>query len=109
MDNGRFDLTKGTIAPGETIIAAALRETEEESGITLVKFAWGLKTINLKNDLTMFIAVTNEEPEILPNPETGELEHQFAEWLDLDLHVNSFKSKLQPAIEWARNIVSGRN
>ena len=107
MDNGMFDLTKGAIDPGETIIAAALRETEEESGITLVKFVWGLKTVSLESNLVMFIAETNEEPKISPNPETGELEHQFAEWLDLDLHINSFKPKLRPAIEWAKNIVMG--
>ena len=77
MDDGSFDLPKGKVDPGETIIDAAIRETEEESGITLLNFKWGLKNIQVGN-ITMFIATTDEDPEIIANPETGEFEHEFA-------------------------------
>ncbi len=32
--NGRWDLPKGKVEPGETLLQAALREVEEETGIT---------------------------------------------------------------------------
>ena len=34
--NGRWDLPKGKVEPGETLLQAALRETEEETGIKCV-------------------------------------------------------------------------
>ena len=33
MRNGRYDLPKGKVEPGETLAQAALRETEEETGV----------------------------------------------------------------------------
>ena len=46
-----FDLTKGGIEPHETELDAALRETQEESGITNLDFKWGLQKIRLNNKL----------------------------------------------------------
>ena len=107
MDNGEFDLPKGAIETGETIIDGAFRECEEESGITLMKFPWGLKYFSV-NHVTLFVAVTEEEPVITPNPATQELEHQYAKWMDLELDdIKQFKPYLQPAILWAKNIVEG--
>ena len=104
MDDNSFDLPKGAMDPGESILQTALRETEEESGITHLQFNWGLKFISL-NNLTIFIAVTDEDPVIKPNPTTGELEHKYAKWLQFDEHY--FKPKLQPAVVWAKSIVFG--
>ena len=106
MDDESFDLPKGTMDPGEHILQTALRETEEEAGISHLQFMWGLKFIKL-NNLTIFIAVTDEDPVIKPNPETGELEHKFAKWLQFD--ESQFKTLLQPAIVWAKSIVDGGN
>ena len=104
MDDDAYDLPKGSMEPGENILQTALRETEEESGITLINFAWGLKHIAL-GGLTLFIATTDEDPIIRPNPVTKKFEHSHAKWLHFDEQV--FKPALQPAVRWANAIIAG--
>ena len=99
-----MDLPKGGIAPGEDVLSTALRETQEEANITDLSFRWGFKTVRL-NQLTMFLAETKQDPEITPNPHTGELEHIGASWLSWEDAHNSTKSWLSPSIAWAKNIV----
>ena len=38
--NGRWDLPKGKVEPGETLLQAALREVEEETGISVGSGQW---------------------------------------------------------------------
>ncbi len=38
--NGRWDLPKGKVEPGETLLQAALREVEEETGIKVDSGQW---------------------------------------------------------------------
>ena len=103
---GSYDLPKGGVEPGEDIFKAALRETEEESGITELDFAWGLVSTNARN-VKLFIAKTNEEPHIRPNPESGEYEHHGAKWLTFNQASTKLHPYLRPSIEWAKNIVLG--
>ena len=105
MKNGSFDLPKGSIEPGENIIHAAFRETEEESSIISLSFPWGMRYIAL-DSLTLFIAVTEEDPIIKKNPDTGLFEHEFAKWLHFKEEGN-FKKGLRPAVQWAKSIVNG--
>ena len=104
MDDDAFDFPKGSMDPGENIMQTAFRETREECNITNLSFPWGLKHIALGN-LTLFIAVTDDEPVIKRNPVTRSFEHKFAKWLQFnDQH---FKPWLRPAVEWAKFIVDG--
>ena len=103
-DHKGFDLPKGQMEPFETTLVAALRETEEESGITDLDFRWGLVTTQC-NNVTLYIAETNEEPTITPNPETGEFEHNSAHWLELDVASQSLRNYLQPSIVWAIAVI----
>ena len=104
MDHDAFDLPKGSMEFGENVIQTALRETEEECGVTAPRFAWGLKHISI-GGLTMFIAITDEDPVIKRNPKTNKFEHKFAKWLQFDEQY--FKPKLQPVVSWARDLVNG--
>jgi len=98
---GSFDLPKGGLEPGETILNGALRETEEECGITDLNFEWGLDFYKVRNVL-LFIASTNESPTIRPNPETGEFEHHAARWLTMDQAENMLHPYLRSVISWVR-------
>ena len=103
---GSYDLPKGGVEDGEDIFSAAIREAEEESGITGLDFKWGLVTTQVRN-VTLFIAVTKEEPVIKPNPATGEYEHHGAKWLTLDQAALSLHPYLRSTMEWVRETVGG--
>ena len=99
-----MDLPKGGIDPGEDVLSTALRETQEEANITDLYFKWGFKGIRLHH-CTMFVAATNQDPKIMPNPHTGDLEHLGSSWLSWDEAINSVKPWLSPCIIWARKII----
>ena len=102
---GKFDLPKGGMDKGESPFDAALRETEEECGITNLDFRWGINPIANVSHLTFFVAETNEDPIITQNPHTGILEHLFAEWMeweDLEIGLIDY---LSPALRKAQSII----
>jgi 8-oxo-dGTP pyrophosphatase MutT (NUDIX family) len=104
VDDKGFDLPKGQVEPFETNLVAALRECEEESGVSQLDFRWGLVTTQC-NNVTLYIAETTEEPNIRPNPETGEFEHYSAHWLDLDRASKSLRGYLRPSIDWVYEVI----
>ena len=77
--NGRWDLAKGKVEPGETLLQAALREVSEETGINPVpdKFSI-LKTYHIFNlyggwhlKQTSWFPMTAEKFEGIPQQEEG--------------------------------------
>ena len=56
---------------------------------------------------TMYVGVTNQEPEIVPNPHSGILEHAGYSWIPIIDAVNSEKIKkfLQPAVDYAHELI----
>jgi len=101
---GMYDLPKGGVETGETPFEAALRETEEEAGITDLNFKWGKEyttATGKKHDAVFYIAETSQEPEIRPNPETGEVEHHATKWLTPKQARKRIYTYLQPVVEWA--------
>jgi bis(5'-nucleosidyl)-tetraphosphatase len=104
VDHKGFDLPKGQVESFETTLAAALRETEEESGISDIDFRWGLVTTRC-NNVTLYIAETSEDPIIRPNPDTGQFEHTAAFWLELDVAEQRMREYLRPSITWAKRVI----
>tara|TARA_A100001011_G_C13535436_1_gene526282 strand:+ start:101 stop:502 length:402 start_codon:yes stop_codon:yes gene_type:complete len=102
-ENGKFDITKGIIDPGETDIETAIREVYEESGISDLKFSWGLGNIVYKRGIS-FVAETESEPFIPKNPITGVKEHVDYMWMTFDEARRSVEEFLVPAIEWAESV-----
>lgn len=104
-DKNVYDLPKGQIEAGETPLRTALRETFEESGVYDLNFGiCEFETIDVQGRLgrcRFFAASTSDDPQIVPNPETGEKEHSHAQWLDLEEAAKGVKPWLQPAVEWA--------
>ena len=107
--NGKYDLTKGIIDPGETAFEAAVRETREEASITELKFPYG-KVSHVYDACEMFVALTDQEPEIFPNPHSGVWEHKGYVWVPILEAVNSDRIKkfLQPALLFAFDLVRSK-
>jgi len=98
----KYDLTKGKVDKGESNFQAAVRETYEESGIKNIQFIWGKESLT-KDTVTMYVAVTNDEPKISKNPESGILEHDGFEWNDFEVAYILLPDFLKPFIIWAEN------
>ena len=103
-----MDLPKGGIDPGEDEITTALRETSEEAHITDLHFEWGFEAMQISH-VTMFVASTTQDPKVLPNPTTGELEHLGSSWLTWEEAHTSIKPWLSPCIPWARKKINDSN
>ena len=102
----KYDLTKGKIDKGESEFEAAVRETYEESGIKNLRFKWGRALLS-KGKITMFIAVTDDMPKILKNPESGDYEHDGFEWNSIDVSQVLLPVFLKPFAIWAKKIIEG--
>lgn len=109
-----YDLPKGEIEEGEDTFEAALRETEEECGITELDHPWGKDVIKLKNRhkkrrkvVTVYMARTSQDAAIQRNPKTGKYEHHDVKWLTLDEAEQGLHTYLRPAAHWARLKLAG--
>jgi len=105
--DGDWDLPKGTIDAGEEAYPTAFRELKEETGISHVDLLWG-DTCCVTGPLVMMIGVTDDEPNITPNPRTGIIEHQRAVWTSFANAFNIMPEFLKPCIIWAKGIVGGK-
>lgn len=106
-DDGEWDMPKGTIDAGEEAYPAAFRELKEEAGITHVDLLWG-DTCCVTGPLVMMVGVTDQEPDIQPNPHTGVIEHQRAIWVSFNKALQLVPEFLKPCIIWAKGIASGK-
>ena len=101
---GGYDIPKGHVEDGEDFFETALRETEEESNITELRFKWGLdykKTDRLK----VYLAETPQQGKIIRNKESGILEHEHLKWMDWDEMTEKTYEYLRPTIGWAKERV----
>jgi 8-oxo-dGTP pyrophosphatase MutT (NUDIX family) len=109
---GKIDIPKGHLEDGESSLGAALRECFEEAGIRVSPqdMRWGnvsFVSSRPHKDVTVYIAVTDQEPEIQMNPETKQYEHDGYHWLTWeDMRVRCYPY-LRDAVTWAQEIVEG--
>ena len=94
-----FDLTKGLIDNGETEFQAAKRETLEESGIYDLYYPVG-KISKSDENLTFFVGLTNQKPNIAPNPKSGKYEHDGYLWLNEEDAVKVLPGNLGDFVRW---------
>ena len=104
-DDGTYDLTKGQKEPGESLFDAAVRETGEESGIYDLRFEWGSDMSITYGKGKMFIASTNSDPFIPPNPDTQIKEHESAEFLTFEEAEKVVDNHLKDAVRWAKSVI----
>ena len=98
---------KGHVEPGEQPLAAAIRETEEETGIADLEFVWGEEhcdTVPYANNkiARYFVARTSTaDVDLKVNPELGRPEHHEYRWVDLTEAFALTPPRLRPVIAWA--------
>ncbi len=109
-----WDFPKGETQPGESPLEAAVRETQEETGITELSFHWGevSKETEPYNRGTKvaryYLAQTSvDQVDFAVNPRIGGPEHHEYRWLSGAEIETVAAARLLPVIRWARGIVEG--
>ena len=118
-----IDFPKGKLEDNETFLGAALRETKEESGLWDLDFAWGTvyketdpyKTKSngkkAKKVSRYYLARVNSgEVKIVPNEETGVVEHDNFYWVTYE-EAKDFplQPRIKEILDWARSLVENEN
>ena len=97
--NGIYDIPKGKIDPNESPFECALRECEEETGITIKNIVAGPYK---SGGLWIWLAKTNIEPTLGLNPHTGQPEHLGYKWVSPDILIDECLDYLKDSIIWAK-------
>jgi len=107
-----WDFPKGRVEPGETALAAAKRETREETTLEDLEFDWGEAHIDTapygreKKVARYFLARTTTEKISLPvNPQLGKPEHHEWRWCEWESAEQLVPERLWPVLRWAQIIV----
>jgi 8-oxo-dGTP pyrophosphatase MutT (NUDIX family) len=102
-----WDFPKGTVEPGEEPLAAAIRETAEESGITDLAFDWGTEYFETgpysgNKIARYYLARTRSERVVLGvNPLLRRPEHHEYRWVDMATALVLAAPRVKPVIGWA--------
>jgi len=119
-DGGRFlllrayrnwDFPKGAVERGEDPLAAAVRETDEEAGLTDLAFDWGTEFIETapyaRNKVARYYLArtASERVTLKVNPLLGRPEHHEYRWVDLTEAFALTVPRLRPVIAWAASKV----
>ena len=111
--HGFWDFPKGIVEPGEDPVAAAIRETREETGIMDLEFKWGYiyrdtgPYNNRRKIARYYIAETRTRHVILQvNPELGRPEHESFRWVTFDTAMRFGAPRIRCVIKWAADIIA---
>ena len=108
-----WDFPKGRIEAGEDPLAAAVRETLEETGLTDLAFSWGHVFRETEpyaggKIARFYIAQTRSERIELPvSPELGRPEHHEWRWTSFNEARELLAPRLRFAVDWAESVAIG--
>ena len=106
-----WDFPKGIREPGEDAMETAVREVEEETGVTELSFEWGDRFFETGpysrgKIARYFIATTTQEDVVMGiSPETGEPEHHEWRWVTFDEAYDLGSPRVRQIVQWARQII----
>lgn len=108
-----WDFPKGMIETGEEAEIAAVRELEEETGISQVEFTWGEEFVDTEpygkcKVARYFLAQVKAESKIefLPNPVTGIVEHHEFRWASYEEARDLLVPRVQNILDWAHKKIN---
>ena len=108
-----WDFPKGLITAGEGPLAAALRETREETGLNDLAFSWGHVFRETEpyaggKIARFYMAQTRTERIELPvSPELGRPEHHEWRWVSFDEARQLLAPRLRFIVDWAESVAIG--
>jgi bis(5'-nucleosidyl)-tetraphosphatase len=106
-----WDFPKGMVEPGEDPLAAAIRETEEETTLTDLDLRWGRAYIETepygKNKIARYYLAESLSGEVfLPvTEELGKPEHEEFRWMEYDAARGLLVPRVLAVLDWARKII----
>jgi len=105
-----WDFPKGELEPREDALQAAKREVQEETGISDLRFNWGVEYkgtepyLSGKKVARYYLAETRQSQVTFSiNPELGQPEHHEFRWLSFAEIKELAPERLKPVIDWARS------
>jgi len=107
-----WDFPKGMVDAGEEPLRAALREVEEETGLTELTMPWGAGWRETEpyargKVARYYVAESTKGRALLPvNPELGRPEHHEYRWVTLDAAQELVPPRLRPVLSWVRTLIS---
>jgi bis(5'-nucleosidyl)-tetraphosphatase len=106
-----WDFPKGVVEPGEKPLEAAIREVQEETGITELNFRWGKQYRETgpynhgRKIARYYIAETpTTEVHLAINPLLGRPEHSEYRWVTLAEARTLLTPRVQTILVWAEAI-----
>ena len=106
-----WDFPKGMVEPGEDPLAAAIRETEEETTLTDLDFRWGRAYIETepygKNKIARYYLAESKTGKVdLPvSAELGHPEHDEFRWMEYDAARGLLVPRVLAVLDWAGKII----
>lgn len=106
-----WDFPKGLVEEGESPLAAAVREVEEETGIVDLSFDWGESytetgPYNRGKTARYYLASTRQEKFVMGiAPHLGRAEHHEGRWVTFDEAHDLAAPRVRQVVQWARQIV----
>jgi len=106
-----WDFPKGMVDPGEDPLAAAIRETEEESMLINLDFHWGHAFTETepygKNKIARYYVAESKTGDVdLPvSAELGHPEHDEYRWLSYDEARLLVVPRVLAVLDWAGKVI----